>query len=349
MTMRSPPCNTCEVICRPFTSVPFVEPRSVRTHTPGCSKRSSACVRLALMSGMTMSQFDSRPIDLARGGKRERLAVRRVDESGAALLGAGLLAARCFLREDHGLGCSLRCGTRDCGACAGEGFPSVHRGFCPAGFFLRLEGLVVVVIVVAVIAIVIVVVGIAVAFGVVVVCGLIVAAGVRGGLRLRGISASGGAVAVGCRRGADAVARHLLGAELRDKGRGDGLCYHVELAVAKALVDDEAHERLSVHEESLFGRLCGKVGLGLAREGGVVAEQALVVVGVHKHGVERRSVLLSRADHLVAAHLLFRLLGNLHGRQRRVRHFVGCALERVFHFAFEFGQEAHLVSFARCF
>ena len=119
--------------------------------------------------------------------------------------------------------------------------------------------------------------------------------------------------------------------------------------MAKALVDDEAHERLPVHDESFFGRLCGKVGLGLSREGGVVAEQALVIVGVHKHGVERRSVLFSCADHLVAAHLLFRLLGNLHGRQRRVRHFVGCALERVFHFAFEFGQEAHLISFARCF
>ena len=132
MTMRSPPCSTCEA---------QLSVRAARVDVGD----DDVAVRLA-------------SDELACGGKRERLAVRRVDERGSAFLGARLLAARCFLREDHGLGRSLRCGSRDCGACAGEGFPSVHRGFCPARFFLRLEGLVVVVVVIIVVAIVVIVV-----------------------------------------------------------------------------------------------------------------------------------------------------------------------------------------------
>ena len=85
----------------------------------------------------------------------------------------------------------------------------------------------------------------------------------------------------------------------------------------------------------VLGGLGGKVGFGLAGERGVVAEQALVVVGVHQHGVERGGVLLAGAHHLLAAHLLLGLLGDLHRGQGRARHLVGGALDRVFHLAFE--------------
>ena len=62
MVMRSPSRSGCVAISAPLTSVPFVEPRSVMVQTPWGSKRSSAWVRLALMSWTTMSFFYSRPM-----------------------------------------------------------------------------------------------------------------------------------------------------------------------------------------------------------------------------------------------------------------------------------------------
>ena len=76
----------------------------------------------------------------------------------------------------------------------------------------------------------------------------------------------------------DAVALHLLGAQLGDDGRRHRLGDDVELAVLQPVVHDEAHERLAVHEQALVVRLRREVGLGLARQRGVVAEQARVVV-----------------------------------------------------------------------
>ena len=135
---------------------------------------------------------------------------------------------------------------------------------------------------------------------------------------------------------ADAVALHLLGAQLGDDGRRHRLGDDVELAVAQIIVDDEAHKGLAVHDEALLGGFGGKVGFGLASQGGVVAQKAAVIVGVDEHGIKRGSVLLACADHLLAAHLLLGLLGNLHGRQRGRAHAIGGAFHGVFHLAFEF-------------
>ena len=63
---------------------------------------------------------------------------------------------------------------------------------------------------------------------------------------------------------------------------------------------------------------------------------AAVIVGVDEHGIKRGSVLLACADHLLAAHLLLGLLGNLHGRQRGRAHAIGGAFHGVFHLALEF-------------
>ena len=149
---------------------------------------------------------------------------------------------------------------------------------------------------------------------------------------LLGVSAAR-AVARGL--GRQAVALHLLFAQLGDDGGGDRLGDDVELAVLERVVHDEAHQRLAIHHQAVLGGLGGKVGFGLAGERGVVAEQALVVVGVHQHGVERGGVLLAGAHHLLAAHLLLGFLGDLHRGQGRARHLVGGALDRVFHLAFE--------------
>ena len=81
--------------------------------------------------------------------------------------------------------------------------------------------------------------------------------------------------------------------------------------MSQPLVDDEAHERLPVHHQSFFGRFCDKIRFRLARECGVVAEQPLVIIGIHQHRVERGGILLARAHHLLAAHLLLRLFGDL--------------------------------------
>ena len=60
--MRSASCSAVDLIWRPLTKVPLVEPKSVRIQAPDSSWRISACTRETLMSGMTMSFFDSRPM-----------------------------------------------------------------------------------------------------------------------------------------------------------------------------------------------------------------------------------------------------------------------------------------------
>ena len=157
-----------------------------------------------------------------------------------------------------------------------------------------------------------------------------------------------GGCAVAGVRPAQAVALHLLVAQLGDDGRGDGFGDDVELAVLEAFVDDEAHERLAVHGQALLGGLRRQVGFRFTRERGVVAEQTAVVVGVDQHGVERGRVLFAGADHLLAAHLLFGFLGNLNGGDGGVEHLVRRALERVLHFAFELREDAHYRSLQRC-
>ncbi len=152
------------------------------------------------------------------------------------------------------------------------------------------------------------------------------------------------------RRGSpgQAVALHLLLAQLGDQRRGHRLRDDVELAMAQAFVDDEAHEGLAVHDQALFGRLRRQIGFGLAGKRGVVAEQALVVVGVHQHGVQRGRVLLACSHHLFAPHLLLGLFGDLNRRDGRLDHVVGCSLERVFHLSFELRKEAHASLLISC-
>ena len=142
-------------------------------------------------------------------------------------------------------------------------------------------------------------------------------------------------------RPADAIAAHFLGAQLLDDGRAHHLGDDVELAVLQVVVDDEAHERLPVHEQAVFRRARGEVGFGFTGERGIVPEQTLVVLRVHQHGVESRGVFAAGADHLLAAHGLFGAFGNLHGRDRGVEHLVGSALETVFHLPFESREETH--------
>ena len=136
--------------------------------------------------------------------------------------------------------------------------------------------------------------------------------------------------------GTDAVAGVLFLTQLLNQRGGHHLGDDVELAVAQIIVDDEAHKGLAVHDEALLSGFGGKVGFGLASQSGVVAQKAAVIVGVDEHGIKRGSVLLACADHLLTAHLLLGLLGNLHGRQRGRAHAIGGAFHGVFHLALEF-------------
>ena len=61
IVMVSPGYSGCDAIEMPFTSVPFIDPRSVTTQMPCALRRSSACLRLAFMSWTTMSLPVSRP------------------------------------------------------------------------------------------------------------------------------------------------------------------------------------------------------------------------------------------------------------------------------------------------
>ena len=129
----------------------------------------------------------------------------------------------------------------------------------------------------------------------------------------RGAAVLKTAVGVGASRRRDAVALHFLLAQLSDHGGGHHLGDDLELSVFQIFIGDEAHERLAVHGQARFRRLRREVGFGLPRERGVVAEQARVVSLADQHGVQRRGVLLARADHFIAAHLLLGLLGYLDG------------------------------------
>ena len=136
--------------------------------------------------------------------------------------------------------------------------------------------------------------------------------------------------------GTDAVAGVLFLTQLLNQRGSHHLGDDVELAVAQVVVHDEAHEGLAVHDEARLGGFGGKVGFGLASQGGVVAQKAAVIVGVDEHRIKRGGILLACADHLLAAHLLLGLLGNLHGRQRGRAHAIGGAFHGVFHLALEF-------------
>ena len=105
--------------------------------------------------------------------------------------------------------------------------------------------------------------------------------------------------------------------------------------MAQIVIHDEAHKRLAVHDEARLSGLRGQIRLSLAGKRGVIAQKAPIVIGVDEHGVQGGSILLTCADHLLAAHLLLGLLGNLHGRQRGRAHAVGGTFHGVFHFAFE--------------
>ena len=153
-----------------------------------------------------------------------------------------------------------------------------------------------------------------------------------------------GAALLRAAAGGQAVAGHFLLAQLRDDGGRHHFGDDVELAVFQVVVDDETHERLAVHGEAVFLRLGGQVGFGFTGERGVVAEQALVVVGVHEHGVEGGGVLTSRAHHLFALHGLFGFLGYLNGRDGRVEDLVGGAFYPVFHASFKPRENAHQYS-----
>ena len=153
-----------------------------------------------------------------------------------------------------------------------------------------------------------------------------------------------GAALLRAAAGGQAVAGHFLLAQLRDDGGRHHFGDDVELAVFQVVVDDEAHERLAVHGKAVFLRLGGQVGFGFTGERGVVAEQALVVVGVHEHGVEGGGVLTSRAHHLFALHGLFGFLGYLNGRDGRVEDLVGGAFYPVFHASFKPRENAHQYS-----
>ena len=141
--------------------------------------------------------------------------------------------------------------------------------------------------------------------------------------------------------GSHAVALHFLIAQLGDDGCARHFGDHVEFSVLQALVHDEAHERLAIQGQT-FGRRCRfEARFGFARKRGIKAEETLVVVGVHEHGVERGGEFAARTHHFLAAHLLFSLLHYLDGRDGGVVHFPRCTLEGIFHFAFEFREESH--------
>lgn len=70
------------------------------------------------------------------------------------------------------------------------------------------------------------------------------------------------------RRRTDAVAGVLFLTQLLNQRGSHHLGDDVELAVAQIIVDDEAHKGLAVHDEALLGGFGGKVGFGLASQGG---------------------------------------------------------------------------------
>jgi len=77
------------------------------------------------------------------------------------------------------------------------------------------------------------------------------------------------------------------------------------------IVDDEANQRMAVHDQAFLCSARFEVRFRLAGERGVVALHARIVIRVDKDGVKRRGVLLASADHNFALHLLFGFFGNL--------------------------------------
>ena len=160
-------------------------------------------------------------------------------------------------------------------------------------------------------------------------------------LRIGGIAVCGG---LRDRRGlcaAHAVTLHFLGAKLlHDRG-----AYHfgddVELAMLQAVVHDEANQRMTVHGQAVCACGCGEAGFAFACQGGIEAEEALVVVRIDKDGVERGRILLAGADHLFAAHLLFGFFHNLNGGDGRFLHLAGGTFEGVLHLSLELREESH--------
>ena len=108
-----------------------------------------------------------------------------------------------------------------------------------------------------------------------------------------------------------AVAFHFLFAQLLDNGTGYHFGDDFELAMLQAVIDDETYKRTAVHGQTFFGGLAAQVGFGFAGKRGIVPEQTAIVIGVHKHRVQRGGVLLACADHCLATHLLFRFFGYL--------------------------------------
>ncbi len=116
----------------------------------------------------------------------------------------------------------------------------------------------------------------------------------------------------------------------------------VELAVPQVVVDDETDERLAVHSQTGLLGCTLQIGFGFTGERGVVAEEALVVIGVDQHGVERGSEFLASADHLLAAHLLFGLFRNLNRRDGSIEQLVVHTVEAVFNFVLKTREESHV-------
>ena len=102
------------------------------------------------------------------------------------------------------------------------------------------------------------------------------------------------------------------------------------------VVDDEAHQGRAVHYKAQLLSLAAQVRFGFTCQGGVVAKQAFIVVGVYQHGVQRGCVFLASADHLFAAHLLFSFFGNLNGADGGIEKLVAHLIEAIFYAAFEF-------------
>ena len=130
-------------------------------------------------------------------------------------------------------------------------------------------------------------------------------------------------------------------AELGNDGCGNRLGDDVELAMAQTVVNDEADQGLTIHNQALFDGLGLKVGFDLAGQRGVITEKTLVVVRINQDGVKRGSKFLASADHGLALHLLLCFFLYLNRRNRRLRHAIGGTLHRVFHLVLETGEKAH--------
>ena len=55
---------------------------------------------------------------------------------------------------------------------------------------------------------------------------------------------------------------------------------------------------VAVHGQAVCACGCGETGFAFACQGGIEAEEALVVVRIDEDGVERGRILLAGADHL---------------------------------------------------